>query len=263
MSRWLDEHPPGGEAKPFLAHLEDLRTVLLRCAMVITVGVALAIPLTPWVLGLLRAPLEGLVPDPARFLRSLEVVGAFSASIRIALWLGMIFASPGLVAVLGNYLLPALTPVERKAATLFTGGGVVLFGVGVWMGYRFTLPFALAAMLQLHGWLGVEAEWTLSSYVVFTSQLLIAFGLAFELPVLVLVLGRLGFVSSSTLRTYRRHAIVGILILAAILTPPDVFSQMMLAIPLTALFEGCIWIIRAWERSAERGRAQPSEGVPP
>src|SRR5690606_15465410 len=118
----------------------------------------------------------------------------------------------------------------------------------VLMGYHFTLPFALQAMFALHAWLGIMAEWTLTSYVTFSTQVLVAFGLAFELPVVILILGRLQIVTSQWLRTYRRHAIVVILIIAAVLTPPDVFTQMLMGIPLIAMYEACIWLIWSWER---------------
>ena len=102
------------------------------------------------------------------------------------------------------------------------------------------------------GDLGVQAQWTLASYVTFTTQTLIAFGLAFEIPVVLLVLGRLGIITSAWLRHYRRHALVTALVVGAVLTPPDVFSQMILAGPLILLYEACIWVVWSWERAARR-----------
>lgn len=243
---------PGEERKPFLAHLEDLRRVLLRSAAVLALGMGVSLVYTPEILALLKKPLYGLVDNPDLFLRSIEVAGAFTATLRIAFWSGLVLAAPFLVLIIGGYLLPAMTLKERRS---FTGVGalsIVLFAGGVWMGYRFTLPFALQAMFMIHRWLGIMAEWTITSYVTFTTQLLVAFGLAFELPVVILILGRLQILSSDWLRKYRRHAIVAILILAAILTPPDVFSQMLMAIPLVALYEACVWIIWTWERSERK-----------
>lgn len=252
MNGWRDN--PDDDRKPFLAHLEDLRHVLLRSALALAVGMGIALAFTPQILALLKAPLAACVPDPAAFLRSIEVAGAFTATLRIAFWSGMVLATPVLVIIIGHYLLPVLTPRERRALSGVGAGSIVLFVFGIWMGYRFTLPFALQAMFAMHGWLGIAAEWTLTSYVTFATQLLVAFGLAFELPVVLLVLGRLGIISASWLRTYRRHAIVGILVLAAVLTPPDIFSQMLMALPLVLLYEACIWIIWGWERAATRER---------
>jgi sec-independent protein translocase protein TatC len=243
---------PRDERKPFLEHLEDLRRVLIRSAMAMAAGMALALAFTPEILAKLKVPLEAIVENPNTFLRSIEVAGAFTATLRIAFWSGLVIASPVLVLILGAYLVPALTPQERRAISGVGVLSIALFVIGVWMGYEFTLPFALRAMFMLHGWIGVAAEWTLTSYVTFATQLLIAFGLAFELPVVLLVLGRLGLIKSATLRAYRRHAIVGILVIAMVLTPPDVFSQLLMGIPLILLYEACIWVIWAWERAADR-----------
>ena len=101
-------------------------------------------------------------------------------------------------------------------------------------------------------------QWTLASYVTFTTQTLIAFGLAFEIPVVLLILGRLGIISSQALRTYRRHAVVAALVVGAVLTPPDIFSQMILAGPLILLYEATVWIVWSWERSARRAASDPT-----
>ncbi|MCO5061220.1 MAG: twin-arginine translocase subunit TatC [Kiritimatiellae bacterium] len=243
---------PAHERKPFLAHLEDLRHVLLRSAAVLAVGMGAALFFTPSILAALKAPLKGLVENPDSFLRSIEVAGAFTATLRIAFWSGLVVSAPFLVLIIGAYLLPVMTPKERRAVSGVGVASVLLFAGGVAMGYRFTLPFALQAMFALHAWLGIAAEWTLTSYVTFATQVLVAFGLAFELPVVILILGRLQIVTSQWLRTYRRHAIVVILIIAAILTPPDVFTQMLMGIPLIAMYEACIWLIWSWERADRR-----------
>lgn len=249
MNGWLASPTDGAQVKPFLAHLEDLRRVLIRCAAALAVGMGIGIAFTPQILALLKAPLHGLVDDPDTFLRSIEVAGAFTSIMRIGFWSGLVLAAPVLVLIVGAYLLPALTPKERQAAGGVGAFSVLLFVAGVWMGYRFTLPFALAAMFGLHTWLGVQAEWTLTSYTTFATQLLVAFGLAFELPVVILILGRMGIVTSAWLRTYRRHAVIVILVLGAILTPPDIFSQCIMSVPLMLLYELCIWIVWGWERA--------------
>lgn len=262
MSGWPASSDNGVELKPFLAHLEDLRCVLIRCAVALAVCSGIALAFTPQILAFLKAPLHGIVENPDVFLRSLEVTGAFASMMRIGLWSGVVLAAPFLVIIIGGYLLPALTPAERKAIGGVGAFGIVLFLAGVWMGYRFTLPFALQAMFAMNSWMGVAAEWTLTSYVTFTTQLLVAFGLAFELPVVLLILGRLGIIGSAWLRTYRRHAIVGILVLGAILTPPDVFSQLIMSIPLVLLYELCIWIVWTWERARRTEAAGPVPSPP-
>lgn len=243
------------ELKSFLDHLEDLRRMLLQVAASLLVGVAICFPLVPQILDWLKRPLYDLVDDPDRFLRTLEVVGAFSVALKTALWGGLLLAMPAILYFLARFVLPGLTGRERQVVFRASGFAVVLFAAGAALGYFMTLPVALDVMLKLNNWLGIEAEWTINSYVAFVIQLLIGFGLAFELPLLVVILGRLGIVTSTQLREKRRHVIVFLLIIAMLLTPPDVFTQMMMAVPLALLYEGCIWLVWAAERKDASRRA--------
>lgn len=251
-----------GLIKPFLDHLEDLRVTLIRAAAVIVAGMVVAFPLAPYILSLLKRPLRAVTENPDAMLQSMEVAGAFVSAMHIAFWSGILISSPLLVAVIGQFVLPAMTPAERRLAAQAGALGVLLFVGGVVFGYIYTLPFALSAMYLFNDWLGVSAMWTLTSYVTFTVQVLVAFGLAFEIPMVLLVLGRLGIVSGEWLRVHRRHAIVGALIIACILTPPDVVSQIIMTIPLVILYEGCIWLVKAWDRRRLDERTQTASSHP-
>ena len=250
---------PSAELKPFLEHLEDLRQTIIRCAAALVVGMCVAAPLIPRMLGILKAPLKQITNDPDHFLQTMQVTAAFSSAMSMAFWGGVLISLPFHILFIGAFIVPALTRKEQRLIFGVSGFAAVLFVFGVWLGYRFTLPFALQAMFQVNEWLGSNAQWTLNSYVTFTLQLLIAFGLAFELPIVILIAGRLGLVSSKFLREYRRHAIIVILIIGAILTPPDVISQTIMSVPLYILYEVCIWVIWLWERKRklvpERRRA--------
>lgn len=250
-----DEAPAGsGEiVKPFLDHLEDLRVTLIRAIAALTIGMVVAFPLTPLILDLLKRPLR-IVGDPDKMLQSMEISGAFISAMQISLWSGLLLSSPFLVMIFGAFVLPALKPGERRIAARAGMLGVVLFVAGVLVGYFYTLPFAISAMHLFHGWLGVVPLWTLNSYVSFSSQLLIAFGVAFEIPMLLLILGRMGIISGEWLRTHRRHAIIVALVIACVLTPPDVVSQIIMTVPLLLMYEGCIWLVAAWDK----GRARKS-----
>ena len=117
------------------------------------------------------------------------------------------------------------------------------------MGYFLTLPLALRVMFRINNWLGASCEFVeLSDYVGFVMKLLIAFGLAFELPVIIIVLGSLGIISSDQLRSKRRYVIVLLMVAAMLLTPPDPLTMLMMAAPLALLYELCIWVIRLKER---------------
>ena len=237
------------QPKPFLEHLADLRTTLLGCLAAWGIGMAIVAPFAPRLFDLLRAPLAKITEHPEQFLRSLEITGSFSIAMQIVLWGGLLVSSPFITFLLARFILPGLTYRERRVIVGSLGFVVALFILGVGIAYFITLPVALQIMLGLHSWLGIRAEWTAASYVSFAMKVLLAFGLAFELPVVVVALGYLGIVSAAFLRSKRRHAIVIILILAMVLTPgPDVFSQIIMAIPMILLYEACIWIIWLAER---------------
>jgi sec-independent protein translocase protein TatC len=237
-----------GLVKPFLEHLEDLRFTLMRSFAAVAIGMVIAFPFAPRILDLLKQPLYRITEDPDRMLQSMEVSGAFISALRMAFWSGLLFSAPFIVLFIGQFVLPALKPAEKKLAGRAGLLGLVLFAAGVALGYFYTLPFALSAMFVMNEWLGVVPLWTINSYVTFSSQLLIAFGLAFEIPMVLLILGRLGIISGEWLRAHRRHAVVAALIIACVLTPPDVVSQIFLTIPLMLMYEGCIWLVLAWDR---------------
>jgi len=242
----------GHAVKPFMEHLEDLRATLIRCAVALAIGMGIAFPLTPRILAVLKSPLLVVTRDPNQFLRSLEVVGAFAVSMKIALWAGLLFSGPFILYFVGWFVFPGLKQAEKTVILKVGGLAILLFIFGVWMGYHFALRAALKIMFGMHAWLGIRAEWTVTSYVSFAMQLLIAFGFVFELPAGILVLGKLGIIQSAQLRYYRRHAILAALIIGMLLAPPDVFSQLLMAIPLIILYEVCLWVVWATERRAGR-----------
>lgn len=247
-----DPVPEPSAGKPFLDHLEDLRRALVRSALALVAGMAIVAPFAPRVFDVLKRPLAGAGVDPEGFLRTIDVAGALSLALRIVFWGGLVLAAPFMVFFLGAFVSPGLTPGERKAAARAILPSFALFFFGVALGYGVTLPVALRVMLQLHRWMGIRPEWVVTSYASFALQLLLAFGLAFQLPVVVVILGRLGWVTAAGLRVARPYVIVGLLVLAMILTPPDVITQVLMAAPLMAMYEMCILLIAAWER----GRAK-------
>ncbi len=238
--------------KPFLDHVDDLRRALLRAGASLLVGMALVAPFAPRIFQWLQAPLAEAGVDPDGFLRTIEVGGALSLVLRVVFWGGLLVAAPFIVLFLGAFVAPGLTRSERRIAVQALAPAVVLFGIGVALGYGVTLPVALRIMLRLHGWMGIRPEWVVTSYAAFALQLLLAFGLAFQLPVVVLILGRLGIVQAQGLRRARPYVMVGLLVLAMIVTPPDVVTQLLMAAPLMVMYEGCIAIIAVGERRKAR-----------
>lgn len=237
--------------KPFLQHLADLRRALIGALTSLLAGVLAAVPLAPRVFRLLQRPLAQATGEVDPFLRTLEVSGGVTLAMRLVFWTGLLLSLPAVLFFLGTFIVPGLTRRERRVIGWTLGAAAGLFIFGAYLGYRISLPLALSVMLRINEWLGIRTEWVVSSYVVFALQLIAAFGLSFEFPVVVVLLGRLRILHAAQLRTHRRGAIVGILILAAVLTPPDVVSQLLMAVPMLALFEISIWLVAAAEKNRD------------
>ena len=242
-----------GSTKPFVDHLEDLRLTVLWCAGALLAGLLVAIPLAPWVLRTLKGPLASTGVDPDTFLKVLRVAGGLSAGMRIVFWSGMLLSVPILLLAIGHFVFPGLKRRERKAVVWIIGASAVLFTAGVMMGYHLTLPVALRMMFRINALLGITCDFVdLADYMSFSLRLLIVFGLAFELPVVIVALGSVGILSYEQLRTSRRYVIVGIFVVAMLLTPPDPITQLLMALPMILLYEACIWIVWLRERAARR-----------
>jgi sec-independent protein translocase protein TatC len=236
--------------KPFLKHLEDLRRALIWSALALLIGMGTACYFAPTFFKILKAPLKGVVPNPDTFIRTLDVTGGMTVALQTIVWGGALFSAPVILFAVCWFVFPGLTRRERR--TLLGGllFAAFLFIAGVLMCYFLALGPALEIMLWFNSWMGIDIEYfTVTSYIGFVLKLLLSFGLTFELPVVLLVLGQLGIIHSRQLRNKRRHAIVIILVLAAIITPTqDPFSQLILAIPLIALYELCVWMIWVKEK---------------
>ncbi|MDF7798252.1 twin-arginine translocase subunit TatC [Pontiellaceae bacterium B1224] len=172
-----------------------------------------------------------------------EPAAAIKMWLTVTFFGGLLLSLPFVVFFIGLFVMPGVRDVERKLMSrisAFSGG---LFLAGIYMGYRVTLPLALGLMLKIGGQLEGESIWFYNKYISFALQLLLGFGVAFQLPVVILILGKMGLVSSRSLRTGRPYVIVGIFVLAMILTPPDVMTQVLMAAPLVLLYEFCIWFL--------------------
>jgi sec-independent protein translocase protein TatC len=180
-----------------------------------------------------------------------EPAAALKMWLMVAFVGGLLLSLPALVFIIGSFVMPGVRDVERKLLgriSIFSGG---LFLTGIAMGYKITLPLALGLMLRIGGRLGGESIWFYNKYIAFALQLLLGFGIAFQLPVVILIMGKMGLINSTQLREKRRHMIVALLILAMLLTPPDVMTQLLMALPLILLYEFCIWFLHFSGKRAE------------
>ncbi len=233
--------------KPFIEHLDDLRQAVLRAGLFLLAGLLVAIPLAPFIFALIRVPFDRAGLDVV--LRVTQVGGGLSILLRVVLWAGLIFSLPFILAAAGGFIFPGLSSREKRLVSRGGGASLGLFALGIWMGYRWTVPVALQMMGRIEQWMGTPADfWETAGYVSFVLKLLLAFGVAFQLPLLVYILGSLGIITSRQMRDKRRHVAVAMLIIGMVMTPPDPFTMVLMAAPLIALYEICIWLVYARER---------------
>lgn len=234
--------------KPFLEHLEDLRWVLIKTIATLGVAMLASFFFARQLLDVLIYPLQRVTGDAEPFLRTLEVTGGFSVALKLALYAGIVVSCPVLLYFVAQFVLPALTLREKSMLAPVLGFGVGLFLVGAALAYFLVIPNALRFFIDYNRQLHIRSEWTIQNYISFVTVVLLAFGLAFELPLVVVTLARLGIVTHEFLRQKRIYAIPLIFFLAAVITPPDLMSQILLGVPMCLLYEACIWIALWMER---------------
>lgn len=243
--------------KPLVEHLEDLRRTLIRIAIALFVGFNICLVFANRILAFLKAPLYGVVPNPDSFLLSLYVTDSFVLAVQLAFYGGLILTMPLVIYYIADFILPALKPKERSAIIPAFIIGALLFVGGAAACYYGMIPRTLEAFVKYSAWLEIKPQWTVSSYVGFVTQFMLAVGVTFEVPLVILILVRLGVVRAATVARSRRIMMAAAVVLAAVLAPPDPLSMIVMAIPLVAMFEITIWLAKFVESRAPK--ASPTE----
>ena len=277
------EENSAGETS-FLGHLFILRAHIMRMALYVAAGAVVAFFCDRIIYdGIIFAPRNPDFPtyrffcfiseklsalfgtsldmcmSPAKFaIQNRELTGQFNSHMWVSFVSGLIIATPLIVWEIWRFVSPALTPGEKRSAK-----GVVfyvssLFFAGIAFGYFVIVPMSLNFFAGYHVGVGDEIvnNIELSSYISSVVNISLATGLMFQMPIAIFVMSRMGLVSSSFLKRYRRHAIIVILIISAILTPPDLMSQIILALPTLLLYQASIAICKRIEK--ERAAAEAS-----
>jgi sec-independent protein translocase protein TatC len=238
----------GDEVKPFLSHIEDLRFTIVKMAGALLVGMILAFAFRTDLASAIQRPLVALDPERAANLQSLGVADSFTISLELAFYGGIIISFPLIVLFLAEFILPALTAKEKAMILPSALLGSGLFLLGAAFAYFIVLPQALAFFFNDARAMNWQPTWTVREYYSFTTQFILSFGLAFELPLAVLLLVKLGIVDHSHLRRTRAFAVVLIFVFAAVITPTsDIFTLLLMGGPMYLLYEICIgiaWLMR-------------------
>jgi sec-independent protein translocase protein TatC len=233
------------DAKPFLDHLADLRVMLIRMAVVLVIAMIGAFFFRDLLATVIQRPLVAVDPARASSLQSLGVADSMTVSLQLAFYAGMVLSFPILIFLLARFLFPALKPAERQLLVPVSVLGLFLFLLGVLFAYLVVLPGTLEFFFKDAKSMHWTPTWTVREYYSFTTQFLIAFGVAFEMPMVVLALVKLGILTADKLRKTRSVAIVAIFTVAAFVTPsPDMVTYLLMGGPMVVLYELCIWLAR-------------------
>ena len=232
--------------RPLLEHLLALRDMLVFAAISWAICVVVAGVFSPQILQWLKSP----AATSEKMLQGLDLTSGFSTMMSIAVWGGTALAFPFIVYSILRFVFPALTRREKFVLMSILVSGTALFTVGVGLAYEKTLPLVVTAFRSINAWVGLPVTTIrIEGYISIVLKTIIAFGMVFQMPLVLFVLGWFGIVTSAGLRAKRRIAVVMAFALAMFLTPPDPMSQIIMALPLCLLYELSIWAIWLKEKA--------------
>ena len=238
----------------FWDHLDELRSVIIRALLVTVVAAAVAFCLKEELFAVVLAPrtsdfitfrLMGVEPFSIHLMNT-GLTEQFMIHLRTAMYAGLLVASPYIIYLLFRFVSPALYDNERKYATALVSSGYLMFMLGTLLNYFLIFPLTVKFLGTYQVSDDVANMLTLQSYMDTLLMMSLVMGIVFELPVVSWLLGRMGLINARMMRTWRKHAIVAILIVAAIITPTtDAFTLFIVALPIWLLYEASIIIVNS------------------
>jgi len=251
---------PDDTQETFISHLIELRSRLLRSIVAVVVVLVCLFPFAKQIYAALAAPLLKALP-PGSTMIATDVTGTFLVPLKVTLMTAFLVALPYVLYQMWAFVAPGLYQHEKRLALPVIFSSVVFFALGMSFAYFIVFPVAFGFFAG-YAPAGVQMMTDIDKYLSFVLTMFVAFGITFEVPVVVVVLVRLGVVELKKLQSIRGYVIVGAFVVGAIFTPPDVLSQVMLAVPLWLLFELGLLVARFVSVSRREAGAEQSEPAP-
>ncbi len=242
----------------FFSHVDELRARLMRSLYVFMGGFAFFFYFSEPILAFLRRPLFDALPPEQQKLYFTSLFENFMTHLKIGGYASVFFLSPYFFYELWGFVAPGLYAKEKRLAAPFITAATFFFLGGAAFAYYVLFPVGFKYFVTFGGPSAVPLL-TIDSYYGTALKLMLLFGLSFELPVLVTLLGVLGVVTSTTLKEQRRSAIIGITVMAALFAPPDAMSMILLGTPLVLMYEAAIWVVALFERSKRKKAEEEAE----
>jgi len=240
---------------PLATHLQELRKRLILSFIAVGGGFALCYTFAEKIFDILAAPLLNMMPTGGSLIFT-SVAEAFFTYMKVAFISGLILASPFVLYQIWAFVAPGLYRHEKKYVVPFVLAGSFFFAIGILFAYYVALPVGFKFLL------GFATDFikplpSMKEYLSFSIKFLLAFGLVFEFPVVLVLLARIGVVDAKTLARQRKYAILLIFIFAAILTPPDIISQVIVALPMIGLYELSILLSKLFGKKSPPAQPAP------
>ncbi len=246
----MEKNQTNNEKMTFTEHLEELRYRLIRILIAVAVGFVVSYFFSKQVFYLVSLPLLDVLPKENNLIFT-ALPEAFFTYLKISFFCGVVLASPYIFYQIWKFISPGLYPHEKKYVIPFVIVSSIFFVTGILFAYFVVFPYGFKFFLSFQNDY-IKALPTMKQYLGFTLKLLFAFGVIFELPVFMYFLAKIGVVNSQLLTKNRRYVIVLIFVVAAILTPPDMFTQFLMAVPLLLLYELSIYVVKFVEKRKKK-----------
>ena len=238
----------------FISHLVELRDRIIRAGVSVIVVFIGLVYWAPDIFKLLARPLMQNLPKDGKMIVT-DVTGSFFVPMKVTMLVAFVIALPFVLYQIWAFVAPGLYQHEKKLVAPLVGSSYTLFLCGMAFAYFVVFPTIFRVMAHYNAPLGAEMTTDIDNYLSFVLTMFIAFGVTFEVPIVVVLLARMGVVSIKKLKEIRPYVIVGAFVISAVVTPPDVFSQLILAIPLIVLYEAGIIAARIDRRQGWREEA--------